>query len=268
MDFSYYVCYKQNYKDMISWLRALPAADDYKRHVERLKEELGVSRLLAYDFYTPDTCACVILEFIESFGGGAKSLQSRVTAASSDNVSALGLLRSMVGARLKDPDEPGEPIDLGIEYGDIPLIRVWHSRVSDMPELQESHQPIRACPIKGTLGGWHVGVLAGSPSPREGEKGLEYLLARKAQAQRLEIGAGLPTLGQFYTRTDMASEPDPLTDWTLKEIGTCVRGLIKRSNIPSFSTFRQKLSSLHNQILRSDDNAIEEVVTEWARKLP
>ena len=267
IDFSYYACHRIQWNMLRSWLDDLLISRDFVAHFAKLRKSMGTDRLLLYDFHTPDTCACVILEFIVSFGDGLESLQSRAKVSSERNKRALRILRGMVGECPESDFLRGEPLNFDPEYEKVPFLRGWHSRMSDMPTSRETHAAIRDCPIVATLGGWHIGILARAPSMADGLQSLAGLITKKNQQERLRLGAGLPTLAEFYRVADLARQQDPITHWSLAEIGTYVKTLIRRSNIPSYPMLRVKLSNLHDQIMTAAESETEEVLFQWASQL-
>ena len=267
IDFSYYSCKKKQQDTLRSWLDELSPNNDFRMHINHLKKEMGTDNLLVYDFRTPDTYACVVLEFIESFGDGVKSLQSPVAAGSRQNICALKILRGMVGDRPEEDFLHGEPRNFDFDCEKAPFIRCWHSRMVDMPKSRDVHIPIQNCKIAGTLGGWHIGILAKPLSLGDGLDCLSRLLVKENQKKRFEIGAGLPTLAEFYENEDLARQSDPMTKWPLFWIAKYVKGLIKRSEISSYPQLRVKLSTLHHLIMTAPENKTEQIFTQWAGEL-
>lgn len=249
---------------VLPWLEGLAGAPEMSAHVDRLRQAMGTDRLLAYDFHSPDTCACVILEFIEAFGDGWRSLRSPATAGSDRNLRALDILRAMVGNRPSTDFLLGEPADLDKECDTVPFLREWHSRMTDEPRCRATHRPIFDSPIPGTLGGWHVGVLSGSPSVTDATHALATLLTRGNQQERLRLGAGLPTLAEFYTVGDLARQTDQITGWTLANIAASVKRAVRRSVIPEYPALRDKLCDLHYQLVAGPQEAVAQILTRWA----
>ncbi|MFH0777129.1 MAG: TIR domain-containing protein, partial [Candidatus Eisenbacteria bacterium] len=119
LDFGYYTSLVSRSGSLLPWLAGLTNGASLPAHLENLKRAMGTDRLLAYDFHTPDTCACVMLEFLEALGDGWRSLCSASTAGSERNLRALYVLRGMVGERPSADFLLGEPLDLDGECGTI-----------------------------------------------------------------------------------------------------------------------------------------------------
>ncbi|MBI4167662.1 MAG: winged helix-turn-helix domain-containing protein [Candidatus Aenigmarchaeota archaeon] len=264
LDFSFYTCLERDYEELSAWLREVKELSDQRNwleiqnQIESLRNRTGTRHLLEYDFNTADTRACVILEFIQSFGDGIESLLTPATAISEKNIIALKILREMVGNRPNGDFADKEPRDLRRECNQRPFLREWHARMSDLYKvIRMHHKPIIECPLVGTLGGWHVGILKGSRRPAEGISHLTSLVSEGNQEARFRANAGLPTLRLFYIDPDKRTWPDEITGWTLADIAGFAKGLIKRSGMTPYSVHRDKLIRIHESLMKYPLHEIE-----------
>jgi hypothetical protein len=262
-DFSYYTCRKKNREELAAWLNELGTATEANKALQ-LRKQARSGRLLVYDFHTPDTVACVVLEFIQAFGDGVGSLLSGSECASPRNVRAIQILRGMVGDRGPSDFAPGEPMNFDSECARVLFTRDWHMRYSDMPETCKTHEPILRCRIPGTLGGWHVGMLAPAFSRSAGLEGLGRLLTKANQLQRLTCGGGLPTLAEFYKPENAVRYHDPITGWSLEEVREYMKSLIRRSGIQGYLQLRPRLIDLHYTVMSSRESDTEKIFRAWA----
>jgi len=264
LDFSYYLIRTQGLDILKSWFDKLFDVEDKIDYINNLKNVVASENLLLYDFHTPDTCACLILEFIESFGNGVCSLDSYDTIIHDNNVLALKILRSMVGDRPEHDFLLGDPINF--DNFTSPFLRCWYSRMIDMPESRINYTPILNSPMKCCLGGWNVGILFNSPYTSEAIACLTNLVSKENQQQRFEQCAGLPTRNEFYTLSDLARQTDILTHLSLSDIGKYINKLIKRSDIKNYSSIRIELCNLHDMIMKKPMCDLEDIFLKWAEK--
>jgi hypothetical protein len=145
----------------------------------------------------------------------------------------------------------------------VPIVRDWHMRFSDMPITRKTHVAMLDFPIPGTLGGWHIGMLAPSPSKTDGLNSLRELLKETNQMRRFREGAGVPTLLELYRNDRSVREEDPITRWSLGEIRQYLGPLIRRSEIPSYPAVRKHLIDLGYKILRAPLRDAKKVATAW-----
>jgi hypothetical protein len=241
-------------------------------HIRRLQEQTS-QRIYAYDFHTPDTVACVILEFIDAFGAGAKSLiADNISSEKSEalNGKAMALLRAMVGERGAADFSFGEPLNLDNEFGKTLLLRRWHSMGADERVLSHQHgcllwpETERGRMLKGTLGGWYVGVLKPAPSMKFGYAGIARLVAFEKQRERFLNSAGLPTLERFYTDTQLSTMRDTATGLSLEQLGRLLDNrLLRRSQIPKWQELVQSLWKLHSDLMQCEAEDAGEIYRKW-----
>jgi len=195
---------------------------------------------------------------------------------------SLTRLRALVGSRPPDHFLRGEPGDHDAECRAIPFYRAWHSRMGDLPSRCEEYRPMCKRPLKGTLGGWRLGIVRG-PFAQKAKVWLKNLVNKDNQQRRFVTRAGLPTLRQFYDYVDLSGQRDPVTGWLLSEIGRYLdeTRLIRRSDIPLYTCgLRHGLMELHDRIMRvsvpeeiSDndlkrlESEIRQIVDEWVRRM-
>lgn len=267
VDFSYYTYRKKSHYNLRKWISDISSDDNIDSYLLDLSNKTSANRLLIYDFHTPDTIACVMLEFISAFGDGIKSLTEKRNVISNRNIRALKILRGMTGKFKYDEVFVGEPLNFDFIKNEIPFIRCWHSRMDDMPITRKNYAPILGRPIYGTLGGWHVGILSNGPYNIEAMEELSSFLSDKNQKTRFLQGAGLPTLAKFYKNPDFARQSDKITEHSLKDLHNFFDKLIRRSEIDDYTKLRQDLCDLHNDIMLNDIINIKDIYIGWCEKI-
>lgn len=271
LDFSYYATREVGGRELVEGLRTLVQSDEttYRDALHTLKNIADTPKLLAYDFRSADTAACVICEFIDSLGAGLTSLGSPAEFSSAANVRALEILRDLVGQRPREDFVWGKPLNLDTECHEVAILRHWHSMVSDEAEARRTHIPVFQFPIKGTLGGWYLGMLANPPFELEGYQALQGFFQKDYQLRRFQNGAGLPTLALFYHDPNYSCFLDPILNWKLEDIVEYVRcRLIRRSALRHFHLIREVLAGLHNEIMTQYETPISAVLSRYTHKLP
>ncbi len=245
----------------------------------------GRDHSLVYDFRTPDTCVAVMLEFLAAFGSRdswRRICDDSKAVSNKQSISALKVLRALVGRRDAADFVPGNPVNFDdSQYSEAPLLRAWHSRLSDFPMTMRRMAAVSAFPIPGTLGGWHIGVLANEsfgnsetaepelnfPRMTEVRDVINVLCDETTQLQRFKDAAGLPTLRDLYKNLKHGELTDPITNWSLSSLGQYVDSALRRSDIPAFSKRMSHLFKLHNDIMHTEIiDEVDEVVLGWSRQ--
>jgi hypothetical protein len=238
-----------------------------------LRRESGIDNLLIYDFHTPDTIACVVLEFIDAYGAGLASLargRIAVKANVEQNARALRILKVLVGKHDLADFHVDETLNLNTYAEKALLFRHWHSMLSDEQICTRANDFLLdgEFPIKGTLGGWYLGMLAKPPHADDGVAGIKWLISSEMQQQRFAHGGGLPTRQELYHPGDSSSgQIESQTGAQLGQIRRYVEHrLIKRSVFPDYSRLKLSLWALHNKVMAEEDEAkLGVIVREWSK---
>lgn len=263
MDFSYYSVLKGVESSAIQHLRGLIANDHYAENLDALQKLTNSQNVLCYDIKTPDTAACVILEFLFSAGNGADSFKDKSRFTNERNVFALKLLKDLVGPRDSIAFTLAEPLNLDEVCRQTVFLRHWHSMATDELECRRTHAAVIDFPIMGTLGGWHLGILSNAPFPQEGSHALEGFLLPDCQQRRFVNGGGLPVLAEFYHGPN-SSLRDVNTQWSLLQINDYVRRLLRRSHINNFDTLRDLFWQLHIDLMTNTNPNYEQLLSQCA----
>jgi len=279
-DFSYYL-YNNRYKDALRrCLLDLSVSDRIEGPISDMKKIMrnrggDEEHLLLYDFPTQENHPSVLIEFIEAFGEGVTSLLKRETMSNPRNVKALRILRTMVGERDIQDFVRDEPLNFDgmCRSVEVAFIRDWHSRFSDMRYVRDHYTPDLDCPIRGTLGGWHVGILANVADDVDWIDDFKKLFRRDEQLKRLKLKAGIPTLAQIYDSPTESRLPDPITRWNLTQVRHHMEGLHRRSRIADYMLcVRPQLMSLHSYLMNlptqySSTDDIRDMLNQWAQEI-
>jgi hypothetical protein len=141
--------------------------------------------------------------------------------------------------------------------------------VFDEAESRGTHTPVFDSPIKGTLGGWYLGMLKNPPFLKEGYEALEGFFETSYQHKRFLNGAGLPTLAMFYHDDAYSCLLDPILHWELEKIGEYVRHhVIRRSTLRNFHLIRGVLAQMHTDIMAQNELPVSDILSRYAQRLP